>query len=67
MAEHLDRETLMMLLDPRSPLKGRSPPPYASKFVNVDKSGIISMMPRRFVFHEEPQKEYPDAPDATRQ
>ena len=67
-SQNLDRETILMLLDPRSPLKGRSPPPYAAKLAKAPKPHLLAAMgPKRFNFEQEPRTETVDDMDQRRQ
>ena len=48
MEKNLDNETLLMLLDPRSPLKGRSPPPFA-KMANLKNKNMLAPVPSHHI------------------
>lgn len=50
----MDRETLMMLMDPRSPLKGRSPIPLRTADTQVEKEtdGNNTIIPKRITFDD---------------
>ena len=47
--EQMDEETLMMLFDPRSPMKGRSPLPYAKE---IHKLRCNEIIPTQLQFEE---------------
>lgn len=54
----MDRETLLMLLDPRSPLKGRSPLP--NKVTDTDKTEENDdIVPQRLTFDDSEKIQMP--------
>ena len=58
MEEKVDHDTLLMLIDPRSPLKGRSPPPYFARVANIPNKNLLGhVLPHRIAFDQSPTKE----------